>query len=324
MFNIKEIKGRAPLIDYPWRKELDRLLAWLIKKDSHTHAFCFDLIMSASYIDATSGIEKSIEQCHSITAPYNAHLGFINLCSPCYTQNIWRYQKAVKPQSGALGKLSSEIILKFIEKLYPQLLEVIVVGGTEPIDAILRHKSGIILLAEVKSAPLLTYPFLFKMPKSTLKGEHKKIIVTNSQLRICESSLYLHNCGVIHLGKVGSDLWPFKPLIDFIINDKNMPFIQKCIDEWLLARTAYSTKDRQNKMYYLANACGNPPKIAKERDSWSKKESISDSKTSAGMCEHKDLLGLPLYIGAGKILEQLPSPIYREKAQPFEYFPTQL
>ena len=41
-------------------------------------------------------------------------------------------------------------------------------------------------------------------------------------------------------------------------------------------------------------------------------------------CEHKDLLGLPLYIGAGKILEQLPSPIYREKAQPFEYFPTQL
>jgi hypothetical protein len=188
-----------------------------------------------------------------------------------------------------LGKLSSEVILRFVEKLHPQLLEVIAVGGTESADAVLRHKSGMVMLAEVKSAPLLTYPFLFDMPESTLRGVHEKLTVTNSQLRASESAIYLHNCGVIHLGKVGSDLWPFKPLVDFVINDKNMPFIQKCIDEWLLAREAYSKKDRQNKMYYLANASGTPPKIAKERDGWPKKESISDSKTSAGMDRTDDI-----------------------------------
>ena len=75
---------------------------WLLDKDSHIQAFCFDLIMSSAYIDATSGIEKSIEQCNKINGKYNSHLGFINLCSPCYTNSEkWSYQKAVKPQSGA-------------------------------------------------------------------------------------------------------------------------------------------------------------------------------------------------------------------------------
>ena len=126
------VTGREPLLDYPWRDELDRLLKWLLYKDSHIKAFCFDVIMSAAYIDATSGIERSIEQCQSIQSDFNSHLGFINLCSPCYVSNdIWAYQKAVKPQSGALGKLSSEVILRFIEKLSPQIDKVVAFGGTE-------------------------------------------------------------------------------------------------------------------------------------------------------------------------------------------------
>ena len=166
-FDIEKLEGREPLIDYPWRPEVDRLLLWLQNKDSHIKAFCFDLVMSAAYVDATSGIEKSIEQCDGITKKYNAHLGFINLCSPCYiNKSIWSYQKAVKPQSGALGKLSSEVILRFIEKLHPQLVEVLAVGGVEFADAVLKHKNGMVILAEVKSAPLLTYPFLFNIPKT--------------------------------------------------------------------------------------------------------------------------------------------------------------
>lgn len=289
-FEVSSITGREPLVDYPWRSEVDRLLTWLLNKDSHIQAFCFDLVMSASYIDATAGIEKSIEECNCINDQYNAHLGFINLCSPCYINSeTWSYQKAVKPQSGALGKLSSEVILRFIEKLYPQLSEVIAVGGTESADAVLKHIDGMVILAEVKSAPLLTYPFLFKAPESCLNGKHEKLTITSSQLRACDSAIFLHGVGTIKLGKVGKDLWPFKPLVDFITNDSNMPFIQKCINEWLSARDAYANKDRQNKMYYLANASGNPPKIAKERDGWPKNESISDSKTSAGMDRTDDI-----------------------------------
>lgn len=289
-FDVNKIKGRKPLLDYPWCSEVDRLLNWLLDKDSHVQAFCFDLVMSASYIDATSGIEKSIEQCDGIDESYNAHLGFINLCSPCYLNNKkWSYQKAVKPQSGAIGKLSSEIILRFIEKLSPQLSEVIAVGGVESADAVLKHSSGMIILAEVKSAPLLTYPFLFQAPESCLQANHEKLIITASQLRACDSAIFLHGGGVIELGKVGDNLWPFKPLIDFIIDDSNILFIEHCINEWLSAKAAYAKKDRANKMYYLANASGSPPQIAKSRDGWPKKESISDSKTSAGMDRTDDI-----------------------------------
>ncbi|MDB9494864.1 hypothetical protein PN441_14590 [Spirulina major CS-329] len=307
-FDIEKLKGREPLIDYPWRLEVDKLLLWLQNKDSHIKAFCFDLVMSAAYVDATSGIEKSIEKCEGITKKYNAHLGFINLCSPCYiNKSIWSYQKAVKPQSGALGKLSSELILRFIEKLYPQLVEVLAVGGIEFVDAVLKHKNGMIILAEVKSAPLLTYPFLFKIPKSCLTGNHENAVITSSQLRACDSAMYLHNGGTIELGKVGNPMWPFRPLVNFIMNEKNSKFIDGCINDWLLARDAYSTKDRQNKMYYLANASGHPPIIAKERDEWPHKESISDGKTSAGMDRTDDIKkGIYQSLKIGTYVKNMP------------------
>lgn len=289
-FDLASITGRSPLVEYPWRDEIDRLLNWLQDKEPSVKAFCFDVVMSAAYIDATSGIEKSIEGCENTPSSFNSHLGFINLCSPCYTsKGLWSYQKAVKPQSGALGKLSSEVILRFIEKLSTQLNDVIAVGGTEAADAVLYHRNGTAILAEVKSAPLLTYPFLFSAPNSCLQGEHEKLVITNSQLRECDSGMYFHNVGVINLGKVGSPLWPFKPIVDFLTQENNELFIEECVQEWTAARTAYTIKDRTNKMYYLANACGSPPKVAKDRDGWPRKESISDSKTSAGMDRTDDI-----------------------------------
>jgi len=289
-FDLTNITGRSPLVEYPWRSEVDNLLKWLRNKDSSVKAFCFDVIMSAAYIDATSGVERSIESCESISNGFNSHIGFINLCSPCYiSKNIWIYQKAVKPQSGALGKLSSEVILRFIEKLSNKINNVKAIGGTEAADAILSHQSGMTILAEVKSAPLLTYPFVFNIPQTCIKGNHEKVVITNSQLRSCESGMYFHNVGTINLGKVGDVLWPFKPIVDFILDTNNQTFINKCVDEWISARKAYTIKDRNNKMYYLANACGSPPLIAKERDGWPKNESISDSKTSAGMDRTDDI-----------------------------------
>jgi hypothetical protein len=289
-FDIDKINGREPLVDYPWRNEIDRLLYWLIDQDSHVQAFCFDLIMSAAYIDSTSGLEKNIESCNNTPLKYNSHLGFINLCSPCYSKaDKWIYQKAVKPQSGALGKLSSEVILRFVEKLYPEIQEVIAIGGNDEADALLKHSSGIFILGEVKSAPLLTYPFLFKVNDSCSNGEHRKLTITSSQLRECSSGIYLHNNDCIDLGKVGDHLWPFKPLIDFITNPTNDQRIKLSIDLWLQAKLAYMQKDRMNRMYYLANASGNPPKLAKERDAWPNSKSISDSKTSAGMDRTDDI-----------------------------------
>lgn len=289
-FDINSISGREPLENYPWRSEIDRLLNWLKDQDVSLRAFCFDLVMSAAYIDATSGIEKNIEACSNAPSAYNAHLGFINLCSPCYVKKEkWSYQKAVKPQSGVLGKLTSEMILRFIEVLNPNIEDVLVIGGNESIDAVLSHSMGFKILAEVKSAPLLTYPFLFQVSDSCKNGIHEKLSITNSQLRECESALYLHNKKCIKLGSVGSHLWPFKPIVDFLTKPKNYAIVNLSATLWMEARAAYSEKNRNDRLYYLANASGNPPKIAKDRDSWPKSESISDSKTSAGMDRTDDI-----------------------------------
>lgn len=290
LFDINNINGHSPLSDYPWCDTIDTLLGWLINQNSHTQAFCFDLIMSATYIDATSGLENHIESCDHAPPNYNAHLGFINLCSPCYINtHKWKYQKAAKPQSGVLGKLSSEVILRFIQKLYPELQEVIAVGGTETIDAILKHRSGLIILAEVKAAPLLTYPFLFKVEPNCTQGKHQKLTITNSQLRECDSAIYLPNNQYINLGKVGNHLWPFQSLVNFLIDPTNNSLVKENINIWLEAKNSYTTSDRQNRMYYLTNASGKPPKVAIERDMWPKSESISDSKTSVGMDRTDDI-----------------------------------
>lgn len=289
-YNIEDIKGREPLEDYSWSAEVDRLLSWLQAKDPSTRAFCFDLVMSAAYLDATSGVEASLEQCENVPSIYNTHLGFINLCSPCYVlEETWVNQKAVKPQSGALGKLSSEVILKFVEKLYPKLTKVVAVGGTEVADAVLYHENGDCILAEVKSAPLMTYPFFFQVPETSLRGHHQKVVLTSSQLKTCRSAISLHDEGFIDLGQPKDDNWPFSGLVSYLTNPQNEATICKSVEHWKLGKEAYTNKERSEKVFYLVNASGRPPAIARDRDDWPQKASISDGKTSAGMDRTDDI-----------------------------------
>ena len=104
---MKELNKKIPLKEYPWHDDAVRIIKWTKNKSPEYRAFIFDICMSLAFIDSTSGIEKYVETCPSCPDGYNAHLGFINLCSPCYEKNdTWTYQKAAKPQSGALGKLS--------------------------------------------------------------------------------------------------------------------------------------------------------------------------------------------------------------------------
>jgi hypothetical protein len=106
------IQGHAPLAEYPWSDQIDRILASSAGKNPAYRPFLFDCVMSLTYIDATAGLEKDVEFCHNCNESFNAHIGFTNLCASCYRNKKWKFQKAAKPQSGALGKLSSEVILK--------------------------------------------------------------------------------------------------------------------------------------------------------------------------------------------------------------------
>lgn len=285
---MTEYSTKKPLVDYPWRHEAVRIIKWLKSQPLAYRPFIFDVCMSLAYIDSASGLEKKLETCPSCPNKFNAHIGFINLCSPCFElHQTWQYQKAAKPQSGTLGKLSSEMILKFIEILFDEFTDTCSIGGTEVADARLLHKNGNVILAEVKSAPLLTFPLLARIPDES--KEHKNYPLTSSQFRELESALYLHNKELILLGQIKNDNWPFKPVADFLENPQNDNRIRKMFSTWNTACSAYSTKDKNSHLYFLANASGNPPKTAKECDNWPIKESISDSKTSAGMDRTDDI-----------------------------------
>jgi hypothetical protein len=286
--NVKII-GHVPLIEYPWANEIDRLLLSIKREELSFRAFLFDVVMSMAYIDATAGLEKSIEYCDNIIDDYNAHIGFINLCSPCYENGLWQYQKAIKPESGALGKLSSELILKFIQHFSENFESVVAIGGSDYADALIVHKNGIKILAEVKSAPLITYPLLIKIKQIDNIEHHQKITIISSQLKACDSALYLHNKSIIPLGKIGTENWPFKPFVDFMVDDKNAKVIEDYFQTWLSAKEAYISKNRNTKIYYLTNACGSPPVDAKKYHGWPQKQVISDSKTSGGMDRTDDI-----------------------------------
>ncbi|NOU23040.1 MAG: hypothetical protein HOO93_14895 [Methyloglobulus sp.] len=285
----QEIQGREPLAEYPWHYDVDRLLDSHIGKNQDFRSFLFDCVMSLSYIDATAGLEKSVEYCNKCSSIFNAHIGFINLCSSCYEGGVWRYQKAAKPQSGALGKLSSEVILKFVKHISPTFKKILAIGGSDYADAYIEHSSGIKILAEVKSAPLLTYPLLLEIHGVDGFQQHKKVTLTTSQLKACDSAMNMHGGTLIPLGKVGSENWPFKQFADFAENKDNFIALKKSLDQWNLAKQAYIDKDKSNKMYYLTNACGSPPIEAKKLHGWPQGEVISDGKTSAGMDRTDDI-----------------------------------
>lgn len=286
---MQDLNKKIPLKEYPWHDDAERIINWSKGKSPEYSAFIFDLCMSLAFIDSTSGIEKYIETCPSCPEDYNAHLGFINLCSPCYEKNsTWTFQKAAKPQSGALGKLSSEMILKFIEILFDDFNHVFTIGGTEVADALIEHKEGFIILAEVKSAPLLTFPLLLKVNQPS-NSKHTKVILTNSQFRELDSAIYLHDKSYIPLGKAKVENWPFKPFADYLDNKNNSLALNAAFEIWKKTKIAYTNKDKTSKLYYLANASGSPPTSARDTDNWPPGESISDSKTSAGMDRTDDI-----------------------------------
>lgn len=282
---------RSALEDYPWHQEMGLLFDWLKNQSNDMYGFVFDVMMSLAYIESTNNIAENLETCPSTIFPYNAQIGFINLCACCYNKQpqLWQFQKAAKPSSGLLGKISSEMTLKFIKNLNANIVGGKIIGGTGTVDAALLSQSDELILAEIKSAPLLTYPILFHLPKHNFSSRsHEKPQITQSQLKNCDTALFLHNGKSIPLGKQGDVHWPFASAIRFLCDKDNFSAVEQAKNLWLSAKRAYISKDKTQVVFYLTNACGRPPSAALEQG-WPKRESISDGKTSAGLDRTDDI-----------------------------------
>jgi hypothetical protein len=280
--------GTEPLGGYPWRDLADKLILWSACRSESHRAFAFDLLMSLAYVDTIADIQNGFLHHEGLPEPFAFHLGFTNLCVPLLLERSqWIYHKAAKPQSGAIGKLTSEVILRFIQLVYPSFEKVRCIGGVDIADAALLHQDGRVILCEIKAAPLTTFPFLFSLPFKAWAGTPSSL--TRTHVQGLESALYMHSEKVIPLGRVGGELWPFKGAVEFITESSNEEASGGFVETWTKIRAAYIDKNRDSSYYYVANACGHPPKIARDCFDWPGNESISDSKTSAGLDRTDDI-----------------------------------
>lgn len=277
--------GKKPLVDYPWMSCAESLMLWAKDRSPAHRAFIFDLLMSLAYIDTIPNIQGNIKKYDKLVGEYNSHLGFTNLCSPRLMEfNEWSYHKAAKPQSGAIGKLTSEIVLKCIDVYFDDLILVKSIGGTGLADAVLIHRDGRIILSEIKAAPLTTFSFLFNLSADQFPEK-----MSRSQVDSLKSALYFHSENIIELGNVGGELWPFKAVSDFFASPNNQEIANKHVESWVKIRSAYIEKNKESLLYFVSNASGHPPRIARDLFGWPAKESISDSKTSAGLDRTDDI-----------------------------------
>lgn len=113
--------------------------------------------------------------------------------------------------------------------------------------------------------------------------------LTRTQIEQLNTALYLYDKTLIPLGKIQEKLWPFARAISFITNPKHSKTVERHVKIWQDIHCAYRDKNRESKYYYVANASGLPPKLAREQFDWPAKESISDSKTSVGMDRTDDI-----------------------------------
>ena len=260
-------------------------------------AAIFDLMVSASYYKSVSN--RGWTYCSD--NPQMMFYTYTNVCPRCRGNGKFVYAKANKPESGKIGQITTEILCVFYQNIFTRKgHNVEVFKASEPVDVIVHdNNEDVFLLAEVKAAPLLTIPLAAKCETITemrdgvlVKSDHETI--DNPFLRNSSIGLYFPT--------YNNEKEKFYPLVldwgnENCYYDAVLRLLQKgdffksYLDFWYTSYNAYINKSREISLYWLTNACGAPVPIPED---WPKRagtgfESVSDSKTSAGMDRTDDI-----------------------------------
>lgn len=223
---------------------------------------------------------------------------FVNVCPRCAIEQEPFFHKAGKSQSANIGAATTRALILFIQEWFNSLANPLrVCKGEEPVDLIIFDEANqILLLAEVKSAPLFTLPLVaFPENGSEELNIHESITI---------GSLKGTRLGVLLPTQV-NDAWqtivyefykPFDSTDDFFIGALSQLiaddlFFKNYLQTWSKAFKAYATKNKQEPIFWLTNGCGTPSPTP---DGWpdrsgSGRESISDGKTSVGLDRTDDI-----------------------------------
>ncbi len=260
-------------------------------------AATFDMMVSVSYYKSVSN--RGWTYCSD--DPQMMFYTYTNVCPRCRGNGRFVYAKANKPESGKIGLITTEILCVFYQNIFTKKgHNVEVFKASEPVDVIVHDiKKDMFLLAEVKAAPLLTIPLAAKCETITemrdgvlIRSGHETI--DNPFLRSSSIGLYFpaYNKKKERFYPLELDWGNEACYYDAILKlMKNADFFENYLDFWYTSYNAYIDKNREVSLYWLTNACGSPFPIP---EGWPKRvgtgyESVSDSKTSAGMDRTDDI-----------------------------------
>lgn len=272
-----------------------------------TLAAAFDLLVSAEYY-------RNLTNRGWCYCPEHQYLLFpyTNTCPACVLSGKFYYHRSNKPESAKIGKATSRLLCVFLDRIFAKTSKNFkIFKGNEPIDILIHDEvENILLLAEVKAAPLITLPLMvYKEEKLTdlIDDEIVELphsAVDNSSLSTSDLCLLLpiyqdgtwHNKLIQFQTKeenLSGTNWAYAQLEN--IFRANTELFDLYLDSWMRAfeayQAAYHAKDRTSNIFWLTNGCGHP----KPRPfDWPPRsgtgfESISDGKTSVGMDRTDDI-----------------------------------
>ena len=261
-------------------------------------AATFDLMVSAAYYNSISN--RGWTYC--CKSPQMMFYTYTNICPRCIGNGQFVYAKANKPESGRIGQITTEILCLFFQYMLERKgARIDVFKCSEPIDVVVHDLDcDMFLLAEVKAAPLLTLPIVANCDRltETIDGSltfSGHMSIDNPNLSNTKMNLYIPR-----YGDVKEEIFPLElrgnikyKYYDAIYNliSTDVRFYRHYLDFWYNSFMSYTNKDKQLSLYWLTNACGTPSPIP---ENWPKRkesgyESVSDSKTSAGMDRTDDI-----------------------------------
>lgn len=270
-------------------------------------AAAFDLLVSAEYYrNLTNRGWCYCPEHQSLIFPYT------NTCPACVLSAKFYYHRSNKPESGKIGTATSRLLCVFLDRLFVKSSKNFkIYKGSEPIDILIHdEKENVLLLAEVKAAPLITLPLLVRSEEKLtdlIEGEIVELphtAVDNSSLASANICLLIpiHKDGLWHSklvefqtkeGNLTNTNWAYTQLENIFKGNNDL--FDLYLDSWQRAfeayQVAYHKKDRTSNVFWLTNACGQP----KPRpDEWPARsgtgyESVSDGKTSVGMDRTDDI-----------------------------------
>lgn len=223
---------------------------------------------------------------------------FVNVCPRCAIEREPAYHKAGKGQSANIGTATIKALILFIQEwCFHTNNHLKVFKGEEPVDlCVFDERNETLLLAEVKSAPLITLPLVIvpedassesnlheNLTMPTFKGANMGVLMPTFNGNVWQAV----NWQFIRPFD-NSDTFYVEMLFDLVKRDG---FFDTYLGSWQAAFTAYAVKKKSDAIFWLTNGCGVPSPVP---EYWpdrvgSGRETISDGKTSVGLDRTDDI-----------------------------------